>query len=292
MRAFMPMPGNETMARALAARGAAELGALETRRFPDGETYVRIASDVKGKDVDLVCTLARPDEQVLTLIFAANTARELGARSVNLIAPYLAYMRQDKRFRDGEAISSIHFARLISQTFDSLVTVDPHLHRRRDLSEIFTIPSRVRHAAPLLADWIADNVDRPLVIGPDVESEQWVAAVAVKAGAPHLVSSKHRLGDRRVEVVVPDVSQFRGLRPVLIDDIVSSGRTMIETARQLAARGMDKPICLAVHALFADDSYAQLLELSERVVSTDTVAHPSNGVSVVDLLAQSENAEA
>lgn len=284
MRVYLPMPGNETMAQALAAHASAELGAIETRRFPDGEAYVRLASDLGGKDVDIVCTLARPDAQFLSLIFAANTARELGAASVNLVAPYLAYMRQDKRFKEGEAVSSIHFARLLCQAFDSLVTVDPHLHRRRDLAEIFTIPTRIEHAAPLLADWIRENVERPLVIGPDAESEQWVSAVAARAGAPHVVSSKTRLGDRQVEVEIPDITAWRGRRPVLIDDIVSSGRTMIETARQLAQRGLDKPVCLAVHALFAEDSYAELLELSERVLSTDTIPHLSNGASVVALL--------
>lgn len=286
MRLYLPMPGNEHMAQALAVRAGGELGALETRRFPDGEAYVRLLSEVRGRDVEIVCTLARPDDQFLSLIFAAETARELGAASVNLVAPYLAYMRQDKRFKDGEAISSVHFAHLISQCFDSLVTVDPHLHRRRDLSEIFTVPTRVEHAAPLLADWIRTHVENPLVIGPDVESEQWVAAVAERAGgAPYAVSSKTRLGDRQVKIEVPDLARWRDRRPVLIDDIVSSGRTMIETARELATRGMAKPLCLAVHALFADESYAELNALAERVISTDTIAHPSNAVSVADLIA-------
>lgn len=286
MRIVLPMPGNETIAAALAVRTSADLGALETRRFPDRESYVRIASNVSGRDVDLVCTLARPDEQFLSLVFAANTTRELGAKSVRLVAPYLAYMRQDKRFKDGEAISSIHFARLLSQTFDSLVTIDPHLHRRRDLAEVFTIPTRVEHAAPLLADWIKDNVELPLVIGPDAESEQWVSAVAQKANAPHIVLSKQRFGDRHVEVAMPDMAPWRGRRPVLIDDIVSSGRTMIEAARQLLDQNLPKPFCLAVHPLFAEESYAELLALSERVVSTDTIPHISNAVSVVRLLAE------
>ena len=288
MRMLLPMPGNEAMAAALAARTSAELGALETRRFPDQESYVRLTSSVKGKDVDLVCTLARPDDQFLSLIFAANTARELGAKSVRLIAPYLAYMRQDKRFKDGEAISSIHFARLLSQAFDSLVTVDPHLHRRRGLGEIFTIPTRVEHAAPLLADWIRDNVEHPLVIGPDAESEQWVSAVAQRANAPHIVLSKRRLGDRQVEIAVPDLTPWRKRQPVLIDDIVSSGRTMIEAARQIGAQEFGKPFCMAVHAIYAEDSYAQLLELSKGVASTDTVPHVSNAVSAIALLTTPE----
>lgn len=284
MRLYVPMPGNELMAQALATRTSSELGALETRRFPDGEAYVRLLHDVRGRRVDIVCTLARPDTQFLSLIFAAETARELGAASVNLIAPYLAYMRQDTRFEAGEAVSSVHFARLLSQSFDSLVTVDPHLHRHRSLDDIFAIPTRAEHAAPLLADWIRMHVANAVVIGPDAESEQWVSAVAARAGAPYVVSAKTRFGDRAVRIDVPDLSRWRDRRPVLIDDIVSSGRTMIETARGLAAQGLPKPVCLAVHALFADDSYAELLALAEQVVSTDTIPHASNGVSVVELL--------
>ena len=289
MRLIVPLPGNEILAAALVERTAAELGILETRRFPDEEAYVRLTCDVAGKDVDFLCTLARPDPQFLTLIFAAQTARALGAKSVNLIAPYLAYMRQDKRFKDGEAISSILFARLLSEAFDSLVTIDPHLHRRRDLGEIFSIPTRVEHAAPLLADWLARNVERPLVIGPDSESEQWVAAVARSAGAPYAVLSKRRFGDRDVEISLPNLDAWRDRRPVVIDDIASSGRTMIEAARQLSARDFIKPYCLAVHALFADDSYERLLDCFERVVTTDTVPHASNAVSVVPLLAQAHS---
>lgn len=287
MRVLLPMPGNEAMAAGLVARSSAELGLLETRRFPDQESYVRIASDVRGKVVDIVCSLARPDEQFLRLVFAARTVRELGATAVNLVAPYLAYMRQDKRFQEGEAISSIHFANLLSQMFDNLVTVDPHLHRRNDLGEIFSIPTRVKHAATLLAEWIKINVERPLVIGPDSESEQWVSAVAQHAGAPYVVLSKQRSGDRQVKITVPSLDQWKDRRPVLIDDIVSSGRTMIEAAGELSSRGLAKPYCLAVHALFADNSYAQLTSLSDRVITTDTVPHPSNAVSVVELIASS-----
>src|SRR3546814_4803631 len=95
---------------------------LETRRFPDGESYVRLLTDVTDKCVDLVCTLARPDEGFLSLVFAADAARDLGVREVTLVAPYLSYMRQDRRFQLGEAVSSKSFARLVSATFDRLVT--------------------------------------------------------------------------------------------------------------------------------------------------------------------------
>lgn len=285
MRLILPMPGNEAQATAVASLASAELGRLEMRRFPDDESYVRILSDVAGKAVDIVCTLARPDPQTPGLIFAADAARELGAQSVRLIAPYLAYMRQDARFKAGEAVSSASFARLLSRAFDGLVTVDPHLHRRASLGEIFDIPTRVEHAAPLLAEWIREHVRDALVIGPDAESEQWVSAVAERADAPYVVLNKRRSGDREVEIAMPDLKAWSTRRPVLIDDIVSSGRTMIEAARQLARLGMAKPACLTVHALFADRSYAELSALAETVVSTDTILHPSNAVAVASLLA-------
>jgi ribose-phosphate pyrophosphokinase len=229
--------------------------------------------------------LANPDPQILTLIFAAAAARECGAESVHLIAPYLAYMRQDTSFRPGEAVSAIHFARLLSQHFDSLVTIDPHLHRISDLRNVFSIPTRVGAAAPLLGDWIAQNVDAPLVVGPDSESEQWVADVARRAGAPYVVAEKRRLGDRQVRITLPELTPWIGRRPVLVDDIISSGRTMVETAKLLSARGMEKVYCLAIHALFAAGVLDEISALAERVLTTDTIAHSSNGISVSETLA-------
>tara|TARA_R110000744_G_scaffold91550_1_gene177490 strand:- start:2909 stop:3769 length:861 start_codon:yes stop_codon:yes gene_type:complete len=284
MTIYIPLPGNEAMAAELAALTNSELGALELRRFPDEETYVRIASDVAGKAVELVCTLARPDPQLPGLLFAAYTARELGATSVGLIAPYLAYMRQDKRFSDGESVSSQHFARLLAGAFDRVVTVDPHLHRIHDLGEVFSINTKVVHAAPALADWIKAHVENPLIVGPDIESEQWVADVAQRAGAPHLVLDKVRLGDRDVEVIAPGLEKWQGLQPVLVDDIASSGRTMIEAAHHFEKAGFAKPVCVVVHPLFADDAYEALEAVSSRIVSTNTIPHVSVGISITSLL--------
>ena len=284
MTIYIPLPGNEAMAAQLAEITNSALGALELRRFPDQETYVRIASDVAGKSVELVCTLARPDPQLPGLLFAAYTARELGASSVGLIAPYLAYMRQDKRFSDGESVSSQYFARLLSGAFDRVVTVDPHLHRIHDLDEVFSIKTKVVHAAPALADWIKTHVKNPLIIGPDAESAQWVSDVAGRVGAPHLVLSKIRHGDRNVEVTAPGLENWTGYQPVLVDDIASSGHTMIEAARHFETTGFPKPICVAVHALFAGGAYETLKAVSSRVVSTNTVPHASTDISVTSLI--------
>lgn len=281
---LLVMPGNEAFGARLATALKIETTPLETRRFPDGESYLRFTGDIAGAELVVVCTLAAPDPQFLGLVFAARTARELGAAKLTLVAPYLAYMRQDKPFHPGEAVTSTHFARLLSQEFDRIVTVDPHLHRRKTLSEIYSIPTDVVHAAPALAAWIKANVAQPLVIGPDVESEQWVSEVAEGAGAPAVVLRKERFGDRDVRISLPDLQAWRGRTPVLVDDIVSSGRTMIEATQGLMAAGFVAPVCIAVHALFAQDAYQRLSQTAQRVVSTDAVPHPSNEIYLADLL--------
>jgi len=277
---IIALPGNEKIAAQLAIKLNGNLGELDTRQFPDEETYLRVATEVSGRTVIGVSTLDRPDSKFLRLIFALSTARDLGAKSVGLVAPYLAYMRQDKRFHDGEAITSRKFASLLSRECDWLVTVDPHLHRYASLDEIYSIPSGVAQSAPLLADWISKSVERPILIGPDMESEQWVRAVAASAQSPYVVLEKTRFGDRKVGIEMPDMTQWRDRTPVLIDDIVSSAQTMIETCQHLIGNGLPKPVCLAVHALLSNDAYQSLREITSSIVTTNTVVHETNRIDV------------
>ncbi len=283
---ILALPGNEQLAAGLAAKLQTEVGRMTVRRFPDGESYVRIDTPVDGSNVVLACGLHDPDTKILALLFAASTARELGAARVGLVAPYLAYMRQDKRFNEGESITSVYFAKLVSRYVDSLVTVDPHLHRRSSLDDIYSVPSVVVHAAALLAQWIRANVEAPILIGPDSESEQWVSEVARGADAPYLVLEKIRRGDRDVSVSIPDPAALRGRTPVLVDDIISTAHTMMAAIRHLAGLGLAKPVCVGVHAVFAGDAHAELLSAgAARVVTANTIPHPSNAIDVTQAIA-------
>jgi ribose-phosphate pyrophosphokinase len=284
------MPGNEAMTRALARAVRAAVGAVELHASPDGETYLRFVPDLSGRALVIVCTLDRPNEKILPLLFAAAAARELGAAAIGLVSPYLAYMRQDRRFKPGEAVTSREVARLLSDAFDWLVTVDPHLHRYGSLAEIYRIPTRTVHAAPLISHWIRAHVVNPFVIGPDSESEQWVSAVARDADAPYAVLEKVRRGDRDVEISIKNLRDLEGRTPVLVDDIISSGRTMIEAVRLIVKRGAAPPICLAVHGLFADRCDALLAQSGARVVTSNSIPHETNGINVAPLLADSVSA--
>lgn len=284
MRLLLPLPGDEAFAARMAAAGGGELATLAFRRFPDGERYVRIDADVRGRPVDVVCSNA--DEHFLTLAFAADALRDLGAAEVTLVAPYLGYMRQDARFRPGEAVSSRTFARLVSSVVDRLVTVDPHLHRFGRLEDLYDIPCVALRSASPVGDWIAREVAAPLIIGPDAESEPWAAGIAARAGAPWAVLAKRRYGDRDVEITAPDLSAHAGRQPVLIDDIASSGRTLLAGGAALRRQGFPAPVCVVVHALFSGDAFALVTAAATRVVSTDTIAHESNAITVAPLIAE------
>jgi ribose-phosphate pyrophosphokinase len=286
-RVLLPFPAQRALAEAVAPLLKARVGRLEWRRFPDGESLVVVDEALEGCDVALLASLRHPDDMALPLRFAAQTAREFNACSVGLIAPYLAYMRQDKRFHPGEAVSAPLFARFLEESFDWLVTADPHLHRNPDLSSLYRIPARRVATAPLVAEWIRGNLPDAIVIGPDSESGQWVSEIARRAGVPYQVLTKIRRGDRDVEVSLPDVEAARGRIPVIVDDIVSSGRTAIETLGHLGRLGLPAAVCIAIHAVFAADAYEQLLAAgAARVVSTDSIPHPSNVISIAPLLAQ------
>jgi len=281
----LAMPGNESAADELARVIGAERGSATVRRFPDGESYVRIESSVQDRRVLVVCTLDRPDAKLVPLLLLAAAARDNGALDVGLVAPYLPYMRQDRRFHPGETISATHVAKWISSAFDWLVTVDPHLHRIERLSQVYPIPAHVVHAAPDVAAWLRENVRQPLLVGPDSESEQWVADIANRIDAPFVVLQKARRGDRDVEVSVPDIQRWPGHTPVLVDDIVSTARTMV--AALLHVAGTPAPVCVVVHAIFSGDA---LLELrvagAADVVSCDTVPHASNRIALTGAIAK------
>lgn len=283
---LLPFPTGRLLADALARETGFAIGALGWRRFPDGESLVTVDEAVTGADVAIVCSLRDPDAQALALRYAAATARELGARSVGLIAPYLAYMRQDRRFHAGESVSAPLFARFLQESFDWLLTVDPHLHRIASLDQVFAIPAVNVPAAPAIAEWISREIPDAVLIGPDSESAQWVAEIAQRAGVMHQVLEKQRFGDRDVRVSLPNAAASVGRQPVIVDDIASSGQTIAETVRQLTLQGMAAPVVVVIHAVFAEDAQRRIEQAgAARLVSCDTIPHATNAIPLAAQIA-------
>lgn len=263
----------------------ADLGEVESRAFPDGESYLKVCSDVKGKDCLILMDLVDPDAKYLPLIFLSNTLKELGAASVGLVTPYLCYMRQDKRFVEGEAITSRIFAKALSDNVDWLVTVDPHLHRYESLSEIYTIPTRVVRGASAIAAFLKKE-DNLLLVGPDSESEQWVSRIASYAGHPYLIGEKVRSGDRNVHIDIQGIEDYRDKKVFVIDDVISSGHTILECVNEIKRQGIQDISCITVHGLFADDADSMLVMCGlKAMLSCNTVPHASNHIDVSELVA-------
>jgi ribose-phosphate pyrophosphokinase len=274
-----------TLAEPLASAIGCPLRWIERHRFPDGESKLKLPAHLPPR-VALLRGLHRPNQKLAELMIAAPAARELGARELTLVSPYLAYMRQDMAFSPGEAVSQRHIGSALAVWFDHVITVDPHLHRIQTLDEV--LPGKrgiALSAAPLLGDWVARHAVWPILLGPDDEAAQWVRAAAQAPGLQHATCIKQRSGDREVRVSLPDMD-FAGREVVLIDDVASTGRTLLAAAQGLLAQGASAVDVAVTHALFVDDAVAQLADAGVRHVwSSNSVPHASNVVSLVPLLA-------
>lgn len=284
---LIAMPGHDELARRLAVLLPADDGETVVRRFPDGESYLRIESNVYDRDVIVLATLDRPDDKIVPLLLALRTLRELGARRVVLAAPYLPYMRQDHRFHPGEAVSSRIIAATLDAAVDALVTVDPHLHRHHDLGEIYTKPTTAVSAAQPIATWIRTHAPNSVLIGPDAESAQWVEAVASAAAIPWTALTKRRLGDRRVEITAPELSPWLDRTPILLDDIASTGKTLVTAATKIRAARIRPPVCIVVHPIFSAGAEEALVHAGVAyIASSNTLPHPTNQVDIASVLAE------
>ena len=255
-------------------------------RFPDGEFKLKLPPNLPA-EVVIYCSLHQPNEKLVSLLLAARTARALGAKHLTLVAPYLAYMRQDMAFSPGEVVSQQVVGRFLAELFDALITVDPHLHRVSRLQDAVPVRQvQVLSAATLLADHVADHVTKPLLLGPDEESWQWVSRAAHRHGLSFAVCHKERHGDQDVQITLPEVD-LRGRNVVLMDDVASSGHTLAQAARMALAAGAAKVHVAVTHALMADDAYALMKTAGiDQIWSSNSIVHTSNVVSLAPLLTQ------
>lgn len=280
------MPGHEPAATRLAAELAIPVQPVTVHRFPDGESLVRVGP--VSDTALLYCPLDHPDDRLVQVLLAASALRDRGAERVVLIAPYLGYMRQDIAFSPGEAVSQRVIGGLIAQGFDGLVTVDPHLHRTACLGDVVPgIAALNVSAAPTISAAIAAGMTPDtILVGPDAESRPWVEAVAAQLGLETVIAEKRRLGDRQVEIVLPDPAWLAARPVLLVDDLISSGGTLIECARVLAACGARLRGAFATHCLASADDLAALARSGVGpLAATDSVPGPAATIPIAPALA-------
>lgn len=282
---LLGFPEYAVQTQSLAAAAGMPFRIVDVHRFPDGESRLTLPPTLPGA-VTLCRSLDRPNDKLVELLLAAATARELGAARVTLVAPYLCYMRQDIEFTPGEAVSQKIVGRLLADHFDAVVTVDPHLHRVATLAEAVPAGSAVAlSAAALFGDYLQQREPDALLVGPDEESAQWLAAAARGHRFETVVCRKLRRGDRDVAIDIPS-ARLAGRAVVLVDDMASTGTTLAVAARQCVDQGARTVDVLVVHGLFVGDAVADLQRAGVRHVwSTDSVLHPTNMLPLAPLLA-------
>lgn len=281
------LPTSVTKATRLAARLGVSTHTIEVHRFPDGE--LRITVGPAATTTIVFASLDHPNDKLLGILFAAEALRRGGAKRLVLVAPYLCYMRQDAAFHDGEAISQKTIGRLLAGNFDRVITVDAHLHRTKNIHDIFAdIDADNLSAMPAIAETLgANNIDpATVVVGPDEESRPWVADLARRLGLVYAVGRKTRRSDSSVTISFGGSSLLAGRPALLIDDIVSSGGTLTTCAKGLRAAGATTIDAVVTHALFPPELVSALLEAGIRSIrSSDSVPHPTNAIMLDGILA-------
>jgi len=278
--------GNSTkLAKQLAKKTKSKFSPLTISSFPDGDIYLKFNTSLKGKKLVLVQSFQpHSDMSLFDIIFAAETAKDLGAKRIILVAPYLAYMRQDKRFKSGECISSRVMAKLLNKSINKIITIDPHIHRYKSLKDIFTITAKNLTANGLIAKYIQKKIKDAVVIGPDWESYQWAEAIAKKIQVPCTVLKKTRFSSRNVKVEMIKSIPIKGKNVIIVDDIISTGHTIAEAAKKARRKGAKSITAICVHGLFVEGAIEKLKKAGvTKVISTNTIGHKTNGIDVSEL---------
>ena len=276
------------LAKIIAKKLKSKFSKLTISEFPDGDIYLRYNTKIKGKTIVIVNSFQpNSDESLFKIVFAADTAKQLGAKKVILVAPYLAYMRQDKMFNYGECISSRVMAKLLNNSIDKIITIDPHLHRYKSMKDIFRISAKKLTANSIISDFIRKKINNPVIIGPDWESYQWAEIIAKSVGCDVTVFKKKRYSSRHVEEEMIKTVDIKGKDVVIVDDIISTGHTIIEAAKKARKLGAKTITAIGVHGLFVENAVTKLKKAKiNNIFSTNCIEHKTNKIDVSSIIVQ------
>ena len=275
--------GAKHLAKTVARKAGVKAYELKTDRFPDTELRVKLPCDVKGKNIYFIQSFYKTKEsdindKLIEVLFAAHTARKLKAKKIFLLAPYLAYLREDKSFEKGEAISAKILAELF-KIFNKVYVIEPHLHRFKKFSDFF--PNAVKISlSDEVADYIRENIKFECVlVGPDQESEQWVEAVAKKINSKYIILKKKRFSSRKVKVKGKQISADKA---IIMDDIISTGQTMIEASKLIKAKQI---YFIGMHGLFSENAIEKLGKKG-KVISSNSIPSKASKIDCSNVLAR------
>ncbi|AHC51560.1 ribose-phosphate pyrophosphokinase [Sulfolobus acidocaldarius SUSAZ] len=257
---------------------------IEHKVFPDGESYIRIPERLLGEDVLVVQSLYPPqDKHLIELFFILETLNDMKANKITVIIPYLAYSRQNRRFKEGEAVSIKTVLNLIKKTgATSLMVVEPH---RYEELQYFDGEVKIADPIPDIARVINGKVTNPFVLAPDKGALNRAKRLSQELGCDYSYLEKQRdltTGEVRV-TNLPDL-RLDGKEVILVDDIISTGGTMVQASQIAYSKGAKKVIATAVHSLFVENAYDRLINAGiKEIITTNTIPQDTSKVTIVDV---------
>lgn len=271
------------------------------KKFPDGENYILIDEDVKNQDVLIVQSMyPNQNDSLIEIMLLASTLVDLGARKITCIIPYLAYSRQHKIYQKGESYSLKNIINSLKNSgISRIITVDTHFHRKPEKFDLLGIEFINLSAGKILLDNIMKNVTSDfIVIGPDFGSSDIIEFATGK----NIVMKKEEIcpvcrkpkiecrcegSERKYEVSKFDVGMdLKNKNVVILDDMITSGTTMIKAVEKVRNDGANKVIAAATHGLFLKDSMKILQEKTDYLVVTDSIEVPMSKVSIAPLISE------
>ena len=283
----VPGPASQSLGKKIAEKLNVQTVPVILKTFPDGEYALRFEGDLAGEEVVLVQTTGPPQNtNVMQLLLMLDTAKDLGAKKVTAVVPYLAFARQDKRFLGGEAVSAETVVKLIEACgVDSFVTVN--IHSENTLKK-FNVPTKNLSAITLLAEHFkSQGLDGAFSLSPDKGAVRLAeeADRVLCGGHGWLRKERDRYtGEIQVEEKCLNV---KGRNVIVFDDIISTGGTTARAIEMLKSQGARKVYSACVHPLLIGEAITKIVDSgAEEIVGTDSLSNSVRTVSLAPLIAE------
>ncbi len=265
---------NSTLAQQIATELGTQLCDVTIESFADGEIFVRIDENVRGRDVFIIQPTSPPAENLVELLLLIDAATRASAARVTAVVPYYGYARQDRKDQPRVAIGAKLMANLIAVAgADRLVSIDFHQHQ---LQAFFDIPVDHLYALPVFAEHYQQLELEPLVVvASDVGAAKMARGFSRRLGGEIAMIDKRR-PEHNVAEVVNVIGDVEGKNCLLPDDMIDTGGTVAGAVHALKERGARDIYICATHALLSGPAVARLSELPADVTVTDTVMVPKD----------------